>query len=233
MTALLDHAARLRDQLVALLPVSFDVSSSSVLRLADGTPAGAVDVWRGGPVRALVSVTLSVPAQRIEGSMLHALAEPDSPIPHLTSDLALADDDLAFGCDLLPRVEAPLDPDWFEAVYAGLDQIRAGLAAAPSLGGLPVPLRLRALSSPWLVAARVAPGDYAVAEQVLSAYAGRFAECAQDPPPSVVEAADLAARDSAHLAALFDEATDPVWGSFGALVGADARDAVLGLLRHS
>lgn len=233
MTALLDHAARLRDQLVALLPVSFDVSSSSVLRLADGTPAGAVDVWRGGAVRALVSVTLSVPTQRIEGSMLHALAEPDSPIPHLTSDLALVDGDVAFGCDLLPRVEARLDPDWFEAVYGGLDQIRAGLAAAPSLGGLPVPLRLRALSSPWLVAARVSPGDYSVAEQVLSAYAGRFAECAQDPPPSVVEPADLAARDSAHLAALFDEATDPVWGSFGALVGAGARDAVLGLLRHS
>ncbi len=139
MTALLEHAALLRDQLVALLPVSFDVSSSSVLRLADGTPAGAVDVWRGGPVRAVVSVTLSVPSQRIEGSMLHALAEPDSPIPHLTSDLALADDDLAFGCDLLPRVEAPLDPDWFEAVYAGLDQIRAGLAAAPRSAGCPSP----------------------------------------------------------------------------------------------
>jgi len=233
VTALLDHAARLRDQLVALLPVSFDVSSSSVLRLADGTPAGAVDVWRGGPVRALVSVTLNVPGQGVEGALLHALAEPDSPIPHLTSDLALADGDIAFGCDLLPRVEAPVDPDWYEEVYAGLDQVRAGLGSAPSLSGLPVPLRLRALSSPWLVAARVAPDDYAVAEQVLSAYGGRFAECVHEPPPSLVEAADLAARDSAHLRALFDEATDPVWGSFGSLVGPGARDSVLGLLRHS
>ena len=69
---------------------------------------------------------------------------------------------------------------------------------------------------------------------MLSAYAGRFAECAQDPPRSVVEAADLAARDSAHLAALFDEAaTGAGPATSGRYVGHDARDAVLGLLRHS
>jgi hypothetical protein len=62
------------------------------------------------------------------------------------------------------------------------------------------------------------------------AYVDRFAALLAAPLPSSMSPEALAARDRTHRAALFDDATDPVWSFLAEHVGDEPVDRILALI---
>jgi hypothetical protein len=180
-----------------------------------------------GPVR-LVDARLVAPALGIDSVMQHVLMPSSSDVPHLVSDLAgLPDGRWHFHVDLLPRVDLATRTDTIRAAHEPLTPHFARAMALPDSRPIELPMRLRALSSVWMVGVVAHAHDALTLHEIHDAYAdvqqGRTAERSDDDA--------FAARDLAHRTALFHRDTDIVWDVLIGLIGQDRVDAILTALR--
>jgi hypothetical protein len=179
----------------------------------------------------VVDVRLTLPSAGIDSLMLHAFAPSSTASPHFLSDLAvLADGTWHFHVDLVPRVDAVHEPASLEA-QAPMTGWADHAYALPGAAPIAIPRRLRALSSPWLVGVIVDEQQVDELTAIHEAYAGRFHELLAAPLATAMSAEGLVQRDRAHRAALFDDATDPVWSFLAEHVGQEPVDRILALVR--
>jgi hypothetical protein len=180
----------------------------------------------------IVDSRLTIPSHGVDSVMLHAFAPSGSSTPHLLSDLAgLADGHWHFHVDLLPRVDLVQDTSYLDEVFPPLTPSRDQAYGLPGAALIPIPLRLRALASAWLVGVIGAPHDAEAFTQVHSAYVDRFIDLLDNPPEVALAPERLRERDAVHRAALFDAATDIVWDVLTELIGADAVGEILAAVR--
>jgi hypothetical protein len=220
---------RLRDQLVdrfALTEVG--APFEPLVRSADGTSAGVVRVWTGGPGLTVVDSRLVLPEISVDSSMLHAFTASDCGAPHLVSDLAGLPHGVNFHVDLVPRVDLAAHPVYLDTVYPPLTDARAAAYAVDGVRRVDVPLRLLAFSSPWLVGVTVRPEQVEQVAGTYDTYLDRFAALLAEPP--TVGDVDLAARDRVTRRAQFDSASDPVWDFLAGIVGRPSVDRLLAVL---
>jgi hypothetical protein len=203
----------------------------------DGSDAhGRLQLLRGPGTAAvtIVDSRLRIPSQGIDSVMLHAFSPSGSTSPHLLSDLAvMSDGRWHFHVDLMPRVDLVTSSDYLDTVYPPLTASFERAHAIDTSEPIPLPLRLRALSSPWIVGV-IAPGTAAeVLTGVHQDYVTRWTSLVASPPAADASWTPdaLAARDQRHRATLFDDATDPVWSFVSGIVGADAASMLLDAVR--
>jgi hypothetical protein len=190
---------------------------------------GQVSVRRS--LATLVDVRLTLPALGIDSVMQHVFAPSGSASPHLLSDLAvLADGTWHFHVDLVPRLDAVHEPEHLDA-FAPLTPSALHAYALPGATPIDIPRRLRALSSPWLIGVVVDAMHADDLAAIHGAYVSRFIDLLKAPPPTAVDQAALSSRDRRHRAALFDDATDPVWSFLAEQVGPEPVETILGLVR--
>lgn len=203
-----------------------------------GQRIGEFRVYTGADGLRLVYSALTVEAFGMDTHQIYGFTGPDSAVPHLFLDTAISpntEGTFHFGLDLAPRVDLGASFAYSQAVYAGLDGLRAPVLADPEVEGVPSlgPLQW-SLRSPWMVAAIVAPDVLPRLEPVTTAYVERWLDLvAEGLPGEASESAawqDLARRDRLSREAMFSAAANPVWGLLDKLVGAEAAQAMRALL---
>jgi hypothetical protein len=131
----------------------------------------------------------------------------------------------------MPRVDLILETDYLDGVYQPLSP---SVDRAYGLDGavpIAIPLRLRALSSPWLIGVTGGGHDAQTFAEIHGVYTDRFLDLLADPPATSLTADRLRHRDGDHRFATFNAATDPVWDILTDLVGAAAVEAILSAVR--
>lgn len=198
-------------------------------RLDNARVCGGLRVYEG---RArVVESRLTLHDLSVDSVMVHAFAPSASTSPHLVSDLAhMPDGRWHFHVDLLPRVDLMTSSHYLDTVFPPLDPAFVAATALPGSAAMPIPRRLRALGSAWMVGVIADPTDEPVLTSTHDAYASRFFELLRTPPAAPPDDS-LVRRDSDHRRALFDTATDPVWEILEGIIGAGSVDALLQAVR--
>lgn len=205
------------------------VSQTHFHRLDTGRPCGGISVYEGSS--RIVDSRLSLDDLGIDSVMVHAFAPSTSTSPHLLSDLAcMPDGRWHFHVDLLPRVDLMTHPDYLDGVYPPLESAFLAATGLPGSEPMPVPRRLRALGSAWLVGVIAAATDEPVLTSTHDHYTDHFLALLADPGVGA-EASAQVERDRAHRRSLFDEATDPVWDVLNGIIGTASVDDLLDTIR--
>jgi len=211
-----------------------------------GERVGRVTVYDGDHGTRIVDARLVVESSGIDSMMLHAFSDPATDLPHLTSDVAGVGSRWAFHVDLMPRVDLPGDLSTLEGLYEPLTPIYERAHSIPGSTPIPLPPRVRALSSAWIVGVSfdfTNAGGGRDAVQVMTdtfeAYVRTWLRCVDEGLPGLGtpesylrphgEAAR--ARDARQRFALFHPDSDPVWGLLDNLVGPTDAAAILELIR--
>ncbi len=195
----------------------------------EGKDVGSFRVFRGGAVHKLVYSAMTIEDFGMDTHQIYAFTAPGDARPHFTLDLAISPNThgtFHIGLDLLPRVDLGASLATMQSIYEPLSSVLAetmkerGVAPATSIGPL-----MRALRSPWMLAAYVDADRIATCEPAIDAYLNSWLKlCAEGvDAKSKADAAwqDLAKRDEQNRAALFDPETNRVWVLLERLVGVD------------
>lgn len=205
------------------------VDEISFQRLDDGRDCGGLRIYEGDA--RVIDSRLTLDDLGIDSVMVHAFAPSASSSPHLLSDLAfMPDRRWHFHVDLLPRVDLMTSPDYLDGVFPPLEAAFTAATTLPGSAPMPVPRRLRALGSAWLVGVIADASDEPTLTTTHDAYAAHFLDLLYQPPV-VVAASEQRERDRAHRRSLFDEATDPVWDVLKGIIGSDSVEAILSAVR--
>jgi hypothetical protein len=204
----------------------------------EGVSIGAFHEYTRSDGVRLVYSELSVDAFGMDTHQLYAFTPAGSAVPHLFVDSAISpntDGTFHFGLDLAPRVDLGSHLDYSEVVYGSLTTPRAealaqpGVEPVPSLGPLQWSIR-----SPWMVAAITDPAALRSLTGITDLYVTQWIALLNNGVGAEVESTlidqDLALRDQRNREAMFSPRTNPVWGLLDRLVGAEAAQAMKGLL---
>ncbi len=204
----------------------------------EGKEVGSFRVFRGGPVHKLVYSAMTIDDFGMDTHQIYAFTAPDDARPHFTLDLAISPNtqgEFHIGVDLLPRVDLTASLSYLQTVYEPLSTVLAdtmqinAVRPATSIGPL-----LRALRSPWMLAAFVHGDALSRCQPAVDAYLERWltltAEGLPDSVKSDVAWQPLAARDAHHRTALFHPDTNRVWVLLERMLGKDTVDAMRALL---
>ena len=239
----------LTDQMLDIIAValhlrperSFDLKANG-----NGEPVGRVTTYRGDHRTRVVDARLVVSQTGINSAMLHAFTDPTSDLPHLTSDVAAAHSNWILHVDLMPRVDLPGDLSTLEDLYEPLTPAYERVYAMPGARPTPLPPRLRALSSAWLVGVavdldgeEVRSDAFRVLSDTYAAYVDAWLTCVNDglpgagtPESRVRPHGETArARDARQRFALFNPEIDPVWDLLDDLIGPVDSAAILEIVR--
>ena len=197
---------------------------------------GEMRVWRTPDVIDVVYVGLTVPVIGLDSHMMFAFSPPGSPVPHFTLDSVMNDPQFAFHLDLIPQVDLGAHLAYMDHCFGPLTEL---LEAGEAIEGLE-PARLSprqyAIMSPWMFVHRANEAAFAAIGSTVDAYRDHWASLVEAGVPTDVldglSADDLAARDRANRAIIFDPDVDPVWDRVTQLVGAEQSDLVRGTLAH-
>ena len=200
-----------------------------------GDVIGDLRLYRGEVT--VVTTSMASPLLGLDTHQVTVFTAPDSVVPHLTVDAALAptqNGEHHVGADLLGRVDLPANPGYLDVVYrplsSALDAATADERLRPATGLDPV---RKALRSPWLFAAYLDEPDLPAAMPVTDAYVDHwlalFRDGVADYEPDL-DAAALADRDRRFRATLFALETNPLWGLVDRLLGASSGAAIRDVL---
>jgi hypothetical protein len=198
---------------------------------------GAVQVYRGQGIGQLVTCAIVVPAIGLDSHMLFAFAESGSAVPHFTVDSVRNGADYAFHLDLIPRLDLAVELAYMDTVFAQLTPL---LKAHREIAGLkPAQLdpRQYAVMSPWMLVNRANESAFRATFTTVGAYLDHWFTLLETGVSAAVAgsatASQLAARDDAHRAVLFNDEVDKVWKQITPLIGADAVTKTIALLRDT
>ena len=196
---------------------------------------GEVRVFKGkGDVR-VVCCSLGAPAIGLDSHMIFALTEAASPVPHFTLDSVQAGDHLAFHLDLVPKTDLAVNLPYIEWAFAPLNSVHEQSYSIEGLSRAHVTPTQHAVMSPWMLVHRAVPSAFAQIGPLVDQYLDHWLAVHGGGVPEAVTAsladADLAARDTANRALIFDPRVDPVWGQIAGLIGKEAGAAMRDLLK--
>ena len=198
---------------------------------------GQVRLFRGGPLFQLVTSTIVVPPIALDSHMLFAFMPSDSPVPHFTLDSVKAGEHHAFHLDLIPRVDLGANLAYMDECFSPLTQAHEKGAAIEGLSRAQLSPRQYAIMSPWMLANRATPEAFTAIEGAVNAYLDHWFTLVEngmsEDAVAGISAAQLVERDRRNKAIIFNEDVDKVWEQITPLVGREAVDAQIELLRRT
>ena len=198
---------------------------------------GQVRLFRGAPLFQVVSTNIQVPPIDLDSHMMFAFTPSDCPVPHFTLDSVRAGGHYAFHLDLIPRVDLGAHLAYMDACFAPLTAAFAKGQAAAGLSPAHLSPRQYAIMSPWMLAKRATPEAFVVIRELVDAYLRHWLSLVENGLPESaledVSAATLAHRDRRNKAIIFNRTVDKVWDQITPLVGEDAVERQIDLLRQT
>lgn len=198
---------------------------------------GQVRLYRGGPLFQLVSSDIVVPPIQLDSHMMFAFTPSDSAVPHFTLDSVRAGDHHAFHLDLIPRLDLGAHLAYMDACFTPLTPTFERGQAMPGLTPAQLSPRQYAIMSPWMLAKRATAEAFAAIDELVDAYLKHWLGLVADGVPAAalegVGAAALIERDRRNKAIIFNREVDKVWDQITPLVGEDAAQRQIDLLRRT
>lgn len=220
-----DYVRGVRDDLVERFGMQevHGADDGPWLSLGAQAPIGEARRYHGQDVARIVNVGVDLPDGSLAAHMLVVQAPATSALPHLAIDLMKFPNGFGFFVDLLPRVDLSAHVAYVDEVYAVLDKPFEVLESTPGLVQVPMPPRMLAFYSPWMLHKFECP-DLDLLTETIDAFVTQFVALATDGirAPELPSGDELATRDQRHRDVLFDPTFDPVWQQVTPLLGADA-----------
>lgn len=198
---------------------------------------GQVRVFRGSKIAQLVSCTIVVPAIGLDSHMLFAFTDTEGAVPHFTLDSVRNGNTYAFHLDLIPRLDLAVSLPYMDQVFAPLTET---FKATRDMGGLTpaqIDPRQYAVMSPWMFVSRADEAAFLKTFETVKAYLAHWFKVLEaGVSPDLLggtTAQQRAARDEAHRAILFSPEVDKVWKQITPLLGTEAVEKMLKLLRQT
>ncbi len=210
------------------------LSLISQVPMAQGQ-VGQVRLFKGGPLCQLVSCTIVVPAIGLDSHMLFAFADTESGVPHFTVDSVRNGADYAFHLDLIPRLDLAVALAYMDEVFAPLTEQFKQHRELPGLTPAQLDPRQYAVMSPWMLVNRADESAFRSTFAAVDAYLDHWfavlAAGVSDAALAGTSAEQRAARDEGHRSVLFNPEVDKVWNQITPLIGLDAVQQIIALLR--
>ena len=194
------------------------------------SPFGAVGsqrVFHGPGVSKLVYIGMTAAQISLDSHMVFAFTEAHSAIPHFTLDsVQTADPESGetfydFHLDLVKRVDVGMDLAYLDDVYGPVNEAYEASQELDGLSAAHLSRRQWAVMSPWMLAHRANAEAFGAIGATVDAYLDQWFALLGSGGPKDYDGEQLAARDAAHRAVLFNEDVDPVWAQVKRLVGED------------
>ena len=202
----------------------------------DGS-VGQVRVFRGGPLFQLVTSTIVVPPIQLDSHMMFAFMPSASPVPHFTLDSVKAGEHHAFHLDLIPRLDLGANLAYMDECFTPLTEAHEQGAAIEGLSAAQLSPRQYAIMSPWMLAKRATPEAFTAIEGSVNTYLDHWFGLVENGVSAAatgdISARQLVERDRRNKAIIFNEDVDKVWDQITPLVGREAVDAQIELLRST
>ena len=235
---------RTLDRVVATLGLEeqLDEQSEPYLSLSSHAPmyegsVGQVRVFRGGPLFQLVTSTIVVPPIQLDSHMMFAFMPSDSPVPHFTLDSVRAGDHHAFHLDLIPRLDLGSQLAYMDECFTPLNAAHEKGEAITGLSRAQLSPRQYAIMSPWMLAHRATAEAFTEIEvsvnEYLDHWLGLVERGVSSESTAGVSPQELIDRDRRNKAIIFNEDVDKVWDQITPLIGREAVDRQIELLRRT
>jgi hypothetical protein len=200
-------------------------------------PIGQCRVFRGGPLFQLVTSTIVVPPIQLDSHMMFAFMPSDSPVPHFTLDSVRAGEHHAFHLDLIPRIDLGSNLAYMDECFTPLTEAHEKGEAIEGLSRAQLSPRQYAIMSPWMLANRATPEAFTAIEDSVNEYLdhwfGLVEKGISEEAVAGANREELVERDRRNKAIIFNEDVDKVWDQITPLVGREAVDAQIELLRST
>ncbi|MEP5763635.1 MAG: hypothetical protein ABJ308_03545 [Halieaceae bacterium] len=200
-------------------------------------PIGGARVFRGGPLFQLVTSTIVVPPLQLDSHMMFAFMPSDSPLPHFTLDSVRAGEHHAFHLDLIPRLDLGANLAYMDECFTPLTEAHAAAEQIEGLSRAHLDPRQNAIMSPWMLAHRATPEAFTAIEDSVNQYLQHWFQLLDkglaDDSVAGASAEQLLQRDRANKAIIFNEEVDKVWDQITPLIGREAVDAQIEMLRRT
>lgn len=198
---------------------------------------GQVRVFKGGPLFQLVTSTIVVPPIELDSHMMFAFMPSDSPVPHFTLDSVRAGGHHAFHLDLIPRMDLGSSLAYMDECFSPLTEAHARGVAIEGLSAAQLSPRQLAIMSPWMLAYRATAEAFTAIEDSVNDYLDHWFTLVEKgisaEATAAVDAQQLIDRDRLNKAIIFNEDVDKVWDQITPLIGRDAVDTQIALLRST
>jgi hypothetical protein len=198
---------------------------------------GNVRLFKGDHLFQLVTCSIVVPAIQLDSHMLFAFMPSQSAVPHFTLDSVRAGPTCAFHLDLIPRLDLGANLAYMDEVFTPLTEAYKQGNDIEGLSPAQLDPRQYAIMSPWMFVGRA--NDDAFAEiggsvnQYLNHWLSLLDKGLSDEALAGASEAQIAARDAANKAIIFNPEVDKVWGQISGLIGADVAAEIRELLKQT
>ena len=191
--------------------------------------------FRGEPLFQVVTSNIVVPPIQLDSHMLFAFTRSAGAVPHFTLDSVRAGDHYAFHLDLIPRVDLGARLAYMDLCFGPLTEAYERGETMEGLSRAHLSPRQHAIMSPWMLAKRATLEAFAQIDGLVDDYLdhwfglveGGVAEGALEG----IESAELIERDRRNKAIIFNRDVDKVWDQITPLVGREAAERQIALLR--
>lgn len=191
---------------------------------------GDARLFLGAGLFKIVTCSISAPAIGLDSHMLFAFTPSQTAIPHFTVDSVQSGDHMAFHLDLIPRLDLATHLPYMDWAFGGINDTFASAATIEGLSPAHISPRQRAVMSPWMVVNRATREAFDKVEPLVHSYLDHWLGLlANGAPPSILAGAtpsDLAARDKANKAIIFNPDVDKVWNQIRGLIGHESVEAI-------
>ncbi len=210
-------------------------------------PAGCFRLWDGGDrLLKVVYTGIAVEAIGLDSHMIFAFTTPDSLVPTFTLDSVYTKmppgmdpnfpeggDMYSFHLDLVQRCDLGINEEYMQRCYVPLTEKQAEVLATDGFYPAQLSPLQRAIMSPWMLAQRTTPDAYESAIfPAVECYLEHWLALVDAGVDDITVAGEAgAARDAANRALIFNREIDPVWNKIDAMLGADASNAMIDVLR--
>ena len=196
---------------------------------------GQVRVFLGEPLFQLVTSTIVVPPIALDSHMMFAFMPSDSAVPHFTLDSVKAGDHHAFHLDLIPRMDLGAQLEYMDECFTPLTDTYNEAAAIAGLSRAHLDPRQYAVMSPWMLASRATPEAFVAIENPVNKYLEHWFRLVEKgiATASTASPETLIERDRRNKAIIFNEDVDKVWAQITPLIGRQAVDTQMKLLRRT
>ena len=196
---------------------------------------GQVRLFRGEPLFQVVTSTIVVPPIGLDSHMMFAFTPSDSAVPHFTLDSVKAGDHHAFHLDLIPRLDLGAHLAYMDECFTPLSSAFAKGEATDGFSKAQLSPRQCAIMSPWMLAKRATAEAFAAIDALVDEYLRHWFQLVEGGVTAAadVTAATLIERDRRNKAIIFNRDVDKVWDQITPLIGADAAERQIELLRRT
>ncbi len=196
---------------------------------------GQTRLFRGGPLFQVVTTNIVVPPMQLDSHMLFAFMPSASAVPHFTLDSVCAGDHHAFHLDLIPRVDLGSRLAYMDWCFTPLTPPHERGEAMDGLSRARLSPRQHAIMSPWMLAKRSTQAAFSQIDALVDDYLAHwFRLVAEGVPEQALDGIgrnELIERDRRNKAMIFNRDVDRVWDQITPLVGAQAAETQIELLR--